>query len=282
MDGLVRQFQRADGAARIAFRLSPGGRTVLGDLYQRAPCRVLFPTVDPDEAMQAVLLTTCGGLTGGDRTEVAIELAAGARATLTTQAAEKLYRALPDEPQTQVQVRLQLADDAWAEWLAQETILFNGARLRRELRVDMARTARLLATESLVLGRTAMGEQFVSGSVYDTWRIRVGGRLVWADALSLTGQMTSLLGAPFGFGTAVAYSTVVYVGADAAEYLTDVRSVLRDCGVQAGATAFDGMLICRLLGTDAAALRRALVAVVGRIRRRAAALPERLPRVWYC
>jgi urease accessory protein len=234
--------------------------------------------------MQAVLLTTCGGLTSGDRTHVAIELETGAQATLTTQAAEKLYRAVPDEPEATIEVGLQVAEKAWAEWLAQETIVFNGARLRREFRVDMAQTGRMLATESLVLGRAAMGEQFNSGSIHDAWRIRRAGRLIWADALHLTatGRITELLAAPFGFGTAVAYATVIYVGEDADLHLEPVRSVLGNCGVEGGATTFDGLLLTRLLSADAAAVRRAVIAVVGRIRQRAAALPERLPRVWYC
>jgi urease accessory protein len=282
VDALVRQNQRADGAAHVAFRLGGGGRTVLSDLYQRAPCRVLFPSVDADEVTQAVLLTTSGGLTGGDRTRISIEVGDGARAVLTTQAAEKLYRALPDEPETAIQVQLRVAEGAWAEWLAQETIVFNGARLRREIRVDLARTARLLATESLVLGRVAMGERFDSGSVHDAWRIRRAGRLIWADALHLQGQIPALLAAPFGFGTAVAYATVVYVGEDAEARLQDVRSLPAGCGVHSGATVFDGMLLTRLLSCDAAALRRAVMQVVARIRQCAAGLPAQLPRVWYC
>jgi urease accessory protein len=282
LSALVSENQRADGAAHVAFRLGAGGRTVLSDLYQRAPCRVLFPSVEADELMQAVLLTTSGGLTGGDRTQVTIEVEEGARAVLTTQAAEKLYRSVPYEPETAIQVQLRVAQDAWAEWLPQEAIVFNGARLRREIRVDLARTARLLATESLVLGRVAMGERFDSGSIHDAWRIRRAGRLIWADALHLHGAIPELLSAPFGFGTAVAYATVVYVGDDAEARLQDVRLLLAEGGVHAGATAFDGMLLTRFLSADAAALRRKVMQVVARIRHCAAGLPAQLPRVWYC
>jgi urease accessory protein len=266
----------------VAFAVNPAGRTVLADLYQRAPCRVLFPSVEPDELTQAVLLTTSGGLTGGDRTEVVIEVGKRARATVTTQAAEKLYRALPQEPATAIQVRMQVAAGAWAEWLAQETIVFNGARLRREFRVDLDTTARLLATESLVLGRVAMGERFLEGSIYDAWRIRRGGRLVWADGLYLSGHALEEIGGRFGFGTAVACANVVYVGEDAGALLADVRSVPVDAVVHVGSTTFDGVLLTRLLSSNAAALRRAVIAVGSRIRNSAATLPECLPRVWYC
>ena len=282
MDAVARQHERADGAARIEFKVGPDGRTVLGDLYQRAPCRALFPSVECGEPTQAVLLTTSGGLTGGDRTEVHVGIRRDARATVTTQAAEKLYRALAQDPDTSIQVRMKVDAGGWAEWLAQETIVFEGARLRRDFHADVDPTARLLATESLVLGRTAMGERFETGLIHDSWRIRRAGRLVWADALHLEGDITEVLAAPFGFGTAVACSNVVYVGEDAAARLPQVRELLGNCRVPAAATAFDGLLLTRLLSDDAAALRAAVVALVGGIRQLTAALAPRLPRVWYC
>jgi len=93
---VAKVHQRVDGEARIAFRRRADGVVALADLYQRAPCRVLFPTTEAGEPVQAVLLTTSGGLTGGDRTRVSVSVEPGARATITTQAAEKIYRALPD------------------------------------------------------------------------------------------------------------------------------------------------------------------------------------------
>jgi urease accessory protein len=127
-----------------------------------------------------------------------------------------------------------------------------------------------------------MGERFETGLIHDTWQIRRAGRLIWADALHLEGDVAAVLAAPFGFGTAVACSNVVYVAQDAPTRLAAVRELLGKCRVQAAATAFDGLLLTRLLSNDAAALRAAVIALVGGIRQLAAALPARLPRVWYC
>jgi len=154
VDALSRRHERANGAARVKFKLGTDGRTVLGDLYQRAPCRVLFPSVERDERMQAVLLTTSGGLTGGDRTDVQIDVASGAEATVTTQAAEKLYRALSHEPETSIQVGMTVGESAWAEWLAQETIVFEGARLRREFRADLQTAKEIHGREPLAVAGT--------------------------------------------------------------------------------------------------------------------------------
>ena len=169
----VAAHQRVNGAARIEFSVR-GGKTRLADLYQRAPCRVLFPDVDADEPAQAVLLTTSGGLTGGDRLDVDFVVGANARATLTSQAAEKIYRALPDADPARIDIHVVAAAASYVEYLAQETILFDGARLRRRLDADLAPGARLLAVESLVFGRSAMGERYACGFIHDARRIQIG------------------------------------------------------------------------------------------------------------
>ena len=282
MNAAAYTHQRVDGEARIAFRRDATGKTVLADLYQRAPCRVLFPTTEVDEPIQSVLLTTSGGLTGGDRTRVGIEVRANAQATLTTQAAEKIYRALPDTGDALVRVDMRVSDGAWAEWLAQETIVFEGSRLRRLFAADVAATGRLLAVESIVFGRTAMGENFDTGLLHDAWRISRGGRLVWADALHLEGDVRSQRTAPLGFGTNVACSTVLYVGADAPQQLLEARQLLDQCNLSCGATSLDGIMLVRIMAADAAELRAAVMSLIAGIRRSAASLPARLPRVWHC
>ena len=282
MNAVTSPHQRVDGEARISFRLGPYGRSVLADLYQRAPCRVMFPATEAGEPVQSVLLTTSGGLTGGDRIRVEIAIGAHAQATVTTQAAEKIYRALPTDGDALVQVAMRVDEGAWAEWLAQETIVFDGSRLRRVFTADVARSGRLLAVESLVFGRTAMGERFDTGLLHDAWRISREGRLIWADALHLEGDVRQLRGARFGFGTSVACATVIYVGPDAAQQLTEARRLLDDCGVPSGATVLDGMMLARIMADDAVRLRATVMSLVARIRQAAASLPARLPRVWHC
>jgi urease accessory protein len=275
------RHQRADGAATLTIE-SDGGTSRLSDLYQRAPCRLLFPDVEAGEPLQAVLLTTTGGLTGGDRTCVGFNVGAQARATLTTQAAEKLYRAVPGAAPVECSVSLQAGADSWAEWLAQETILFNGARLRRTFCADLAPSSRMLSVESVVFGRQAMGEELQVGMLHDAWRIRVAGRLIWADAMRLDGDLAALRRAPFGLGEARACATVLYAGPDSGELLEPVRTVLADVADHCGATLMDGLLIIRLLDREAPRLRARVLSVAGLIRQAAGGLSHTLPRVWHC
>lgn len=274
--------QRVHGAAHLLYVADAQGRTRLADLYQRAPCRVLFPDVATGEPPQAVLLTTSGGLTSGDRLRIEVEVREGGTLSLSTQAAEKLYRAAQHGEPARIEVRLKVGNQAWLEWLAQETILFEGSRLRRVFVADLEPRGRLLAVESLVFGRAAMGEDLRTGYVHDALRIRRGGRLLWADALHLQGDIAAQRARPFGLGGVRGCATIVYAGEDAERLLAPLRERLRPYAALGDATAFDGLLILRLLADDAAQLRAGVVHAAGALRSLAAGLPERLPRVWYC
>ena len=269
-DAAAARLQRGAGAAELVVARR-GGRTALARLYQRAPCRVLFPDPDPGEPLLAVMLTTSGGLTGGDDINWRIAVEPGAAATVTTQAAEKLYRSLG--PDTTVAVELAVGAGASLEFLPQETILFDRSRLQRRTTVDVASSGSLLAAEMLVFGRAARGERFAGGRLYDGWRVRRGGRLVWADALGLDGDIAAALAAPFAFGGAGAVATALYVG-DAAERLLPRARAL----AEGAATLVGGVLLARLLGSAQEVRARLVRYLVGL--RAALGLAPRLPRLW--
>ncbi len=266
------RFERGDGAADIVF-----GRDGLATLYQRAPCRVLFPEPEPGDLPIAALLTTSGGLAGGDRLRLSFRVEAGARALATTAAAEKIYRSLG--PAAEIAVALAAEAGGWLEFLPQETILFDRARLVRRVEAELAPGARLIAAETLVFGRAARGERFARGLLHEAWRVRVAGRLVWADALRLDGDVGAMLASPTGFGGAAALATALYVGADAASHLPLARA-LAEAG-DGAATLVNGVLLARFLGARADAVRLALAQYLRQLRHAAGGLPAALPRLWH-
>jgi urease accessory protein len=265
------------GLARIHVR-SADGATRLALLEQRSPLRVLFPAVPAGELMEVVLINTGGGVVGGDR--LAVEIVAGARTRLraTSQAAEKVYRS--PGPESTLEIRLHAGQDAWLEWLPQETILFDRCSFRRQIVLDLAPSAQALAGEITVLGRAAHGERLSCGSIRDRWSVRRGGRLLWVDALRLEGALEGSLQGQFGFAGARALATLIYVAKDAQHWLEPARGLLGAAGISAGATCLPGILIVRGLAADAHALRGAYGAFVARLRSLVAGLPERLPTVW--
>jgi urease accessory protein len=266
-------LERGDGAAEIVFRQSG-----LALLYQRNPCRVLFPRPEPDDIPVAALLTTSGGLAGGDRLTIAIAAEEGARAVVAAAAAEKVYRSLGAD--TSVAVNLRAERDAWLEWLPQESILFDGARLVRSLTLDIAPSARVLAAETFVFGRIARGERFARGLLHETWRVHRGGKLVWADTLRLVDDVSAMLARPTAFGGADAFATALYVGEDATSLLGLARDLAVGDTCRGGATVVNGVLLARFLGT-AASVRAAVMRYVAGLRERAGGLPPRLPRLWH-
>ena len=270
MDVSRPRLQRANGSSRVVFALRDG-QTRLSDLYQRDPCRVLFPDPEPGEPPQAVLVTTSGGVTDGDRLDMAVEVGPGARAVAATQAAEKIYRAARSAEHCAMDIAVTVGEGATLDWLPQETILFEGARLKRRTMADVAAGGALLACEMVVLGRAASGERFTGGLLLDSWSVRRAGTLVWTDALRIEGETPE--GA--GFGAANALATIIGV-CDAPQGRFEQARTLLDAAdaVRAGVTLVNGVMVARLLG-EAAAVRRAVTGVLRGL------LGRPLPRVWH-
>ncbi|MDB5447547.1 MAG: ureD, partial [Phenylobacterium sp.] len=241
----------------------------LDRLYQDGCAKIRLPRDAAAHGLEAVLINTAGGLTGGDRLAWRVEAGAGAALTLTTQACERIYRASADR--AEVAVRLVAEAGARIDWLPQETILFDRAALARTFDVDLAAGARLLAVEAVVLGRTAMGERVCSGLLRDRWRVRRDGRLVFADDLRFEGDIAALTARAPVLSGACAFASLVLVAQDAERDLERVRAALGPCG---GASAFEGKLFARVVAREGLALRRALVPAIEALR------GEALPRVW--
>jgi len=262
--------QRADGRAELTLAAAPGGAR-LRHLYQAAPLRWLFPDAEDDEPRTGALVNVAGGLAGGDRVSSALRLEARARFTATTPAAEKIYRSLGEE--TVIAADVAVEADAICEWLPQETILFDGARLRRRIGFALAPAARLLAAEMLVLGRAAHGEAFRRGTLRDAWRVRRGGALLWADALHLADPGAART--PFRLGAANALATIL-IAAPEAEAL---RPRARDLSEGGATLVAPGLLLLRWLG-EAGTLRASVGIAVAALREAAFGHPPRLPRLW--
>jgi urease accessory protein len=264
------RLQRASGESRLAFAVRDG-ETRLADLYQRDPCRILFPDPEPGEPPQAVLVTTSGGVASGDVLRMAVEVGAGGQAVVATQAAEKIYRAALSSGPCTIDVALEVGEGAILDWLPQETIVFEGSRLKRRTVATVGAGGSLLACEMVVLGRAASGERFTGGLLLDAWSVKRAGRLAWTDTLRVEGETPS--GA--GFGAANALATVIGVWDEPQPFFEKARGLLEATGkVRAGVTLVNGVMVARLLG-EATEVRTAAIGFLTAFRGR------RLPRVWH-
>jgi urease accessory protein len=259
--------------ARVSVR-STGGITRLAENYQAGSAKVRFPRVPGGTPMEAVLVNTAGGLTGGDRMSYSVTADDGAQGIATTQAAERVYRSASGD--ARIESRLTVKADAALDWLPQETILFDRSALTRTLIANIDPTARLLAVEAIVLGRTAMGETARSIALSDSWRIRRGGELVFADGVRLDGDAVSTLASGATGNGAAALATLVLVAPDAEAKLDTARASLDAAAGECGASAWNGMLVARLIAPTGQALRADLIRLVEALR----GMP--MPRVWTC
>jgi len=265
---------RAQG--HVALTLAMGARSTRRiKTREDGSLRVRFPDACAG-ALEAVLINTAGGIAGGDRFGVDLELEASAEIVVTTAAAEKVYRSLG--PNATFDLTAKLADGAALTWLPRETILFDRARFARAVDIALAPTATLLFAETIVFGRAAMGETVQEGFFTDRWRVRRGGRLLFAENFRLDGPIADRLGQAAIAGGHAAIGTVLMAPADDA-MVAPVRTMADQFRGEVGISTWSGALsgaiaLARLAAADGALLRHDLVVVLSALSRHA------LPRIW--
>jgi urease accessory protein len=245
--------------------LEVGARGAVKRMREEGCAKLRIPARLAGQSPEAILINTAGGLAGGDRFE--IEVWAESDLCLTTQAAEKIYRSLGSE--TRVATRLRAEGNARLFWLPQEAILFDGGRLKRSFDAELNGDATLLAVETVVLGRKAMGESLADFSFHDRWRIRRSGKLIFADDLHFDPSRVQ--------GTAAldgneAFATIVLVSSDTEHFIEPLREII---GVRGGVSAWDGKLVARLVGGDGFDVRKILIPALKLLSGQA-----QLPKVW--
>lgn len=239
-------------------------------VHESGSLRVRFPG-PPAGELEAVLVNTAGGMTGGDAFDIDVSVGENAQLIATSTAAEKIYRSLG--PPATVNVKISVAAGGMLTWLPQETILFDKAALRRRIEVDLAQGARLLLIEPLVFGRTGMGEAVRSGALHDCWRIRRDGRLIYAEGTTLDGQISQTLGEAAVASHGVAVATALIVPGD--EAITGaIHAMNSEFQGEVGASAWNGQVVLRFCARDGAALRHDVTCALKVLR----AAP--LPRLW--
>ncbi|MBL8893644.1 MAG: urease accessory protein UreD [Rhizobiales bacterium] len=256
------RYQRSLGKAVL--KLSARG---VETLREEGAAKIRLPATLPGRPVEAIVINTSGGVTGGDDFAYDLVSRAGVSLTATTQAAEKVYRA--EGAPAHVAVSLAAEAASRLAWLPQETILFDGAALNRTITGDIAADSSLLIVEAIVFGRTEMGERDIAPRFHDRWRIRRDGRLVYADDFRVENAIPDC---PAGLDGARAFATILLIAPNAEKHLKEMRDALGD---RAGVSTWHGKLVARLLAPDGFNLRKRLIPAVRRL------LPEgEVPRIW--
>ncbi len=244
------------------------GVTRRARLFEEGPLRLRCPNSSA-AALEAVIINTAGGIAGGDSLRIDLSIAENAHLTVTTAAAEKIYRSLDRDAAIDIKVKVQ--SGGTLVWLPQETILFDQACLKRTIHIDLARYAPLVFAEAVVFGRSGHGEQLAQGRLIDSWRLHCEGRLLHAEAVRFDDAIAEKLAQRAVTAGNIAVATVlIYPGN---EKLAEVLRAQEFFG-EVGVSAWKGIAIVRLCAPEGVALKRDLLTVIG-------SLPYvSLPRIW--
>jgi len=268
----ARDFAANRALGRIALTAEYGrGITQRKRLHESGGLRMHFPGARARELL-GMLINTAGGIAGGDSYD--LEIAAGdkARLAVSSTAAEKVYRSLG--PDARIRIRLSAGQDASLAWLPQETILFDGARFHRTIDIDLADDARLVFAEAVVFGRTGMGESVAHGFLFDRWRVRRGGALIFAETVRLDGAIAAKLGEAAVANGGAAIATILIVPGNA-ETIEQLRALSSEFRGEVGTSTWNGIAVARLCAADGAALRYDLITLLASLRE------GKLPHCWF-
>ncbi len=246
---------RARGVIGVS-SVSRSGKSVRHHVHEEGALRIRFPHEDAP-GLSAVIVNTGGGMTGGDRFSISATAGPGSILTLTSSAAEKIYRSIGE--MAEVNVSLRAAERSSLAWLPQEAILFDGARIRRTYDIAIDASASLILCDINCIGRTAMGETVSDLKLQDQWRISIGGQLCFADFTRIDGHASNILSRPAVANGAGCFATLIYCGADTPEACEMVRAIT--CGIasiNAGAGLFNGICVARFVAGELSILRETL------------------------
>jgi urease accessory protein len=257
------RFAHDAGTTRLAARSHSGPLRVQKALYPEGP-----------GVCHAIVVHPPGGVAGGDQLAIEVEAGAGSHAFLTTPGAAKWYRTTGAAARQTV--RIVAGEGGAVEWLPQETILFDQARVEMAHEVELAADASYIGSEILCFGRTAAGERFERGSLRQHTAIRRGGRLVWWEQGVLAGGAAGI-GSPLGLAGGSVCATLVGVGRPAPAALL---SALRAGDAALAVSQVKSVFVARYLCDDSETARHAMARVWQALRPHLLGRAATIPRIW--
>lgn len=258
----------------LGFRAA-GDRTVLAHRLHKGPLMVQRPFYPEGGTCHVYLLHPPGGVVGGDSLELDLQADAESHALVTTPAATKFYRAGP-HPFSVLRQNLRV-NDAMLEWLPQEAIVFDGAKVRSSTRVDLTGRSRFIGWEIFCLGRPVVEEHFRVGELHQDFLLYQDGRPLLLDRLRLSGDSPAL-SANWGLGGAQAMGTLLMHPGASAD-LPALRAVQAE-GVRFALTQVGGVLHCRAMSAQAEAIRRLFTELWLQLRQSLSGRAACAPRIW--
>jgi urease accessory protein len=258
-----------------------GDKTRLAKVWHQAPLKVQRPFYPEAPGIcHTILIHTAGGMVGGDRLIYHLTLAPQTHAVVTTAAASKIYCA--QDKITEQVIEIDIAEQAYLEWLPQETIVFNQAKFKQSLKVNLGPKASWLGWDIYRFGRTARGERFVEGdwrSHTEVWR---AGVPLWIDRQWLPASQ-QMIDHPHGLNQCSVVGTLAWMGQEVdRDFVQQLRELWTNLGLEGeiGVTRVQQGFICRYRGQSTSEVRQWFTQVWNHVRFYASGQPACPVRVW--
>lgn len=268
------------GSLSLVYKHSQG-ETQIQKSFAQAPLKLQRPFYpEGKEVCHSVILHTAGGIVGGDRNSQNIHLQANTNALITTVAAGKIYRSNGKTATQTVDIKIDTG--ACLEFLPQETIVFDGAIYRQDLRIELATEATWLGWEINRFGRSARGEKFYAGEWRSHTEVWQQGKPLWVDRAWLPGDK-QLFHSPNVLAGKPVIATLTWLGKPVSkETIEAVRNLWQPQGDRsdAGVTELISGLLCRYRGNSTSEARSWFIQVWHLLRLSYLKRGAIVPRVW--
>lgn len=256
--------------------------TVLAHCRHEGPLRVqkaLYP--EGRDLCQAIILHPPSGIVGGDVLQIEAHVGPQAQVQLTTPGAGKTYGSAG--PYATQRIELTVESGATLEWLPQETIVFDAARIKLSTHVHLTGDSAFLGWDIYCLGRAASGERFDQGHVSMAYRLSRDGQPLWVERGQFSGS-DPLLGSPVGLATHTVCGTLMLaysdIEAQAASLVAQCRETAPIGDAQFGVTVLPGLLLVRYLGNHSEAVRQWFTTIWSVLRPAYLGREAVPPRIW--
>ncbi|MDN7240591.1 urease accessory protein UreD [Planococcus sp. N028] len=205
------------------------GKTVAKNVYFQGAFKVMRPIYHDDTGKVCYyLLNPGGGYLDGDRYRMNITADAGAKVTLTTQSATKVYKTPKGHAYQETEIVLK--NGSYLEFLPDPLIAYENAHYRQRNTVRMETGAVFLYTDILTPGWSPSGKKFTYHTVQLINEIYVEGELVVFDHIKLSPEKQNILGLGFMEGYSHIGSMIVVGGQTDSELLNVLYESIRSQG----------------------------------------------------
>ena len=254
-----------------------GERTVLAHRKHYGPLMVQRPFYPESDVCHSYIIHPPGGVVGGDRLEIDVEVGAGAHALLTTPASGKFYNS--DGIEATLHQQLKVESDGVLEWLPQDNILYEGSHTRLSTRIELAASAQFIGWEITCLARPFSKTSFNSGHSRQRLEIRREKKPLFIDQMTLAATQPALT-EQWGLGNYSVLGTLVATPVSTSLLESINQYQQNEADHRVSATLMNTVLVCRYLGHHAESARLHFEKLWRIIRPQMLNKTACVPRIW--